>query len=52
MGAIPQTMQTAQSHAGEIALIPAIPKAWAASGSFKGLKARGNFAVEATKQGL
>jgi alpha-L-fucosidase 2 len=35
-----------QSHAGEIALIPAIPKAWAAGGSFKGLKARGNFTVD------
>ncbi len=39
-----------QSHAGEIAVIPAIPKAWAASGSFKGLKARGNFMVDATWQ--
>ena len=37
-----------QSHAGEIAIIPAIPKAWAASGSFQGLKARGNFTVDAT----
>ncbi len=37
-----------QSHAGEIAILPAIPKAWAASGSFKGLKARGNFTVDAT----
>ena len=37
-----------QSHAGEIALIPAIPKAWAANGSFKGLKARGNFTVDAS----
>lgn len=36
-----------QSHAGEIALLPGIPKAWAASGSFKGLKARGNFTVDA-----
>lgn len=36
-----------QSHAGEIAIIPAVPKAWAASGSFKGLKARGNFTVDA-----
>ncbi|HNQ89105.1 MAG TPA: glycoside hydrolase N-terminal domain-containing protein [Verrucomicrobiota bacterium] len=36
-----------QSHAGEIAVIPAIPKGWAAGGSFKGLKARGNFTVDA-----
>ncbi|MHB1036781.1 MAG: glycoside hydrolase family 95 protein [Pirellulales bacterium] len=35
-----------QSHAGEIAVIPAIPKQWA-NGSFKGLKARGNFTVDA-----
>ena len=39
-----------QSHAGEIAIIPAIPKDWAASGSFKGLKARGNFTVDATSK--
>ena len=37
-----------QSHAGEIAILPAIPKTWAANGSFKGLKARGNFTVDAT----
>ena len=36
-----------QSHAGEIAVIPAIPKPWAAAGSFRGLKARGNFTVDA-----
>lgn len=36
-----------QSHAGEIALIPAIPKAWAVNGAFKGLKARGNVTVDA-----
>lgn len=40
-----------QSHAGEIAIIPAIPSAWAGSGSFKGLKARGNFTVNATWHG-
>jgi alpha-L-fucosidase 2 len=37
-----------QSHAGEIAIIPAIPREWASAGSFKGLKARGNFTVGAS----
>jgi len=34
-----------QSHAGELALLPACPKAWAKTGSFHGLRARGGYQV-------
>ena len=39
-----------QSHADEIALLPALPKAWAASGSFSGLRARGGFTIDCAWQ--
>ena len=34
-----------QSHAGEIALLPALPEDWKAKGSFNGLRARGGYRV-------
>lgn len=39
-----------QSHAGEIHLLPAIPKEWAVKGSFTGLCARGGYVVDCAWQ--
>lgn len=37
-----------QSHAGEISLLPALPKAWAAGGRVRGIRARGGVTLDFT----
>lgn len=37
-----------QSHAGEIALLPALPKAWGAKGRVRGIRARGGVTLDFT----
>jgi alpha-L-fucosidase 2 len=44
------TEMVMQSHAGEIHLLPALPKEWAAKGSFAGLCARGGYVVDCAWQ--